>query len=233
MKADGLTFDWPHRHRLHLLLPAMILVAALGHAVMVVVFSASHPPAAFDGPRPAMVYFLRPAEAESGELASLLAADDPALFAPLRGLPGNELPKAAYPATYAAAKPQFAPLPRIITPPPAVSATPLGPVTVNVVSRPPPTLLRQKPLLRLSPGLAARWIGGGSAPSVEAAPPVRVFLGVLSDGTAGYATLDREPSESAVAEAALALARSLRFAPAGAMEWGFVEIEWGAKGTAP
>lgn len=231
MKADGLTFDWPHRHRLHLLLPAMILVAALSHAVMVVVFSASHPPAAFDGPRPATVYFLPPAEAESGELASLLAADDPALFAPLRGLPGIELPKASYPATYAATKPQFAPLPRIATPLPAASETPLGPVSMDVVSRPPPAVLRQAPLLRLSPRLATRWIEGGAAPSVEAAPPVRVFLGVLSDGTVGYATLDREPSESAVAEAALALARSLRFAPAEEMEWGFVEIEWGVKGT--
>jgi hypothetical protein len=231
MKADGLTFDWPHRHRLHLLLPAMIMAAALGHAVMVVVFSASHPPAAFDGPRPSTVYFLPPAEAESGELASLLAADDPALFAPLRGLPGTELPRASYPATYAAAKPQFAPLPRLVGPTPVAAATPLGPVAMKVVSRPLPTTLRQEPRLRLSPGLAARWIGGGLAPTLDAAPPVRVFLGVLSDGTVGYATLDREPSEPATAEAALALVRSLHFAPAEELEWGFIQIEWGAKGT--
>jgi hypothetical protein len=231
MKADRLTFDWPHRHRLHLLLPAMIMAAALGHAVMVVVFSASHPPAAFDGPRPATVYFLPPAEAESGELASLLAADDPALFAPLRGLPGAEPPKASYPATYAAAKPQFAPLPKLVGPTPMAVAAPLGPVAMDVVSRPSPTTLRQEPRLRLSPGLAARWIEGELAPKADAAPPVRVFLGVLGDGTVGYATLDRGPSESSEAEAALALARSLRFAPAADLEWGFIEIEWGVKGA--
>ena len=58
MKSAELLFKWPHRHRIHLLLPAMLILAALAHGGIFFLFSVANPPLKADGINPARVYFL-------------------------------------------------------------------------------------------------------------------------------------------------------------------------------
>jgi hypothetical protein len=155
VKTVALLFNWPHRHRIHLLLPAMLILAALAHCGIFFLFSVANPQVKSDGLNPARVYFLGEASPELAKLESTLTSNDPALFAPRHSTAASIAFCANYTPQFASSRTALLNLPprtrKPTSPPPAT-----GPVIIPTSRQPSPTL-PQNTFHRLSsPDLADR-----------------------------------------------------------------------------
>ena len=234
-RGGTLIFDWPGRHTLHPALPACIILAVLLHAGLFYIFTIIYPAAEPARPRTAQVFFVPGSAPDHSRLTSLLQTDDPAIFAPGRGLsrtghrtasrytPVYEMDKAELDLLPAASKAKADPV--------ALA----GPVALPVPPKPTegkPPLLRTQ--LVSSGPLASRLPALPEPSAFESLPgqslePTIFLVSVRPDGTVAHIVLQR-PSGNALLDArALQLLAALRFQPVpGENIWDEVAFHWGA-----
>ncbi len=233
MRSPNLLFEWPARHRIHILLPAAVLAAGLAHAAIFFLFAAKQPAPGRGGPNPAKVYFLGPGSAAAVQLAPLLDSMDPALHAPGRGLARENPIVADYTPHYLDSTVEFDP-----PPPSAPLETDArvfqGPLEIRREASRAPGPSRVSTRLVFSPSLARRVPPGTGAGSFQTRspdlPPPASFLIALSpEGTPRHVVIDRSSGDAELDQEAVRRLRSLPFLPArgGETEWGFVEFQWG------
>lgn len=236
MKTSPLLFDWPHRHRIHLLFPATLLAAALAHAAIFFLFSVVYPTSGFEGLNPGRVYFLPEGGSDLAQLDCLLASNDPALYAPGHHLGREEF---ASVATYV---PQYNTARLALLNPPHASSPrnsfPRPSGRVEIFHERPASLLPSVPRrtrLTASPEIAERLAdlpdGLSFQTTLLSSPePGVFFVAVSPEGTVVHILVDRSSGDLALDLAAENVLRSLRFTPTGAGKtaWGFIHFDWGA-----
>lgn len=231
-----LTFDWPARHRIHLLLPFGVLIAALLHAAIFFLFSVKYPVSRSDGPNQARLYFLTDSSPEYSRIESALYSSDPALFAPGRGLPElEELPSATYTPQYENATLEWEEL-SLSDRKKSEERIFKGPVRIPLQKTRPIADQTPRPTrLRASAEIAARLTETLDAPKFETrsttAPEPAAFMIALSpEGQVLHTIPDRSSGDPGLDRAAMAFLRKLRFAPSEKADtaWGFVEFQWGS-----
>lgn len=234
MKSPHLTFEWPTRHRIHILLPLMVVLAALAHAAIFFLFAVRQPAPRPGGPNPAQVYFLAPGSAAQIQLAALLSSMDPALFAPGRGLPTEVPIEAVYTPKYLEGSVDFAMPPKVEAPNDEVRSF-YGAVAIprQIAPKIPPAV-PSPTRLKLSESLVGRL--PEELPPMDfqtrsmETPPAASFLVALSPkGELRHVVTDRSSGEADLDEAAINYLREISFLPdqTGETRWGFVEFQWG------
>ena len=234
MKSPHLTFEWPTRHRIHILLPVMVTLAALAHGAVFFLFAVRQPVPRPGGPNPAQVYFLAPGSAASIQLAALLNAMDPALFGPGRGLPTEVPIEAVYTPKYLEGSVDFAMPPEAQPEKPEARifhgavAIPRRSAAIKTETVPSPTRLRMSESLegRLPEQLPTMNFQTRSA---EVPPAASFFVALSSAGALRHVVTDHSTGEADLDKAAINYLRGISFRPdeAGETRWGFVEFQWG------
>jgi outer membrane biosynthesis protein TonB len=242
VKSAELLFKWPHRHRIHLLLPGMLILAALAHAGIFFLFSVANPPVKADGINPARVYFLGEGSPEFAQLESTLASNDPALFAPRHGSSAYRESIATYVPQYASAKTALLNMPpRVKTP---ETSPPLpAPVPITKPQRQHAATGTRIDSNRFSasPELASRLPAAPegillpTGPAPDSLESASFFVGVRSDGTVAHILPNRSSGDTGLDTQALQILKSLRFAPADEtpLAWGFVDFHFGSSPPPP
>jgi hypothetical protein len=235
VKSAALLFKWPHRHRIHLLLPTMLVLAALAHGGIFFLFSVANPPVKADGLNPARVYFLDEGSPELAQLETILASNDPALFAPRHPSSANRESTAIYVPQYASAKTALLNMPPRIKTDAVTSPNP-NPVLVRKPQPTPATTAVHTDSNRLSasPELASRLpetrneMSFPQATTAEALDSASFFVGVRSDGTVAHITPSRSSGDTKLDQQTLQILQSLRFAPDKniPLAWGFVSFHF-------
>lgn len=230
-RSARLIFDWPGRHQLHLVLPFMLILAALFHAGIFFVFSIVYPISEGERPDPISAYFPLAGSEDAQRLTILLSADDPAIFAPGRGDAIMAPTTVAYVPTYATAGSALAPLPPLALPRPSTESQ-VGAVRIPISPKP----AARSPLptrLEVSASLAAR------APALPAGiqfvtsgrtPPdtLRFLINVHADGKVAHVFLQDSSGDAALDATAANVLAQLAFAPSDAeATWGNVSFSWG------
>lgn len=242
MKSAALLFTWPHRHRIHLLLPGMLVLAALAHGGIFFLFSVANPPVKPDGLNPARVYFLDEGSPELAQLETILASNDPGLFAPRHASSARRESTATYIPQYASAKTALLNMPPRIKPGGLTSPNP-NPVLVRKI-RPLPaaTVIRSDSNhLSASPELASRLpdtpdeMSFPHATTADTLDSASFFVGVRSDGTVAHILPARSSGDTKQDQQTLQILQSLRFAPDEniPLAWGFVSLHFAANPPAP
>lgn len=242
MKSAALLFKWPHRHRIHLLLPTMLVLAALAHGGIFFLFSVANPPVKADGLNPARVYFLGEENPELAQLESTLTSNDPALFAPRHPSSANRESTANYVPQYASAKTALLNMPPRIKPGAVPSPNP-DPVIIRKLQPLAQTTAARTDSNRLSasPELASRLpetpdeISFPQATNADALDSASFFVGVRSDGTLAHILPSRSSGDPKLDQQTLQILQSLRFAPDEniALAWGFVSLHFATKPSRP
>lgn len=242
MKSPALLFKWPHRHRIHLLLPATLILAALAHVGIFFLFSVANPPLKSDGLNPARVYFLAEGSPELAQLESTLTSNDPSLFAPRHGSPAHRESIATYTPQYASAKNALLSMPPSLQksepPSPRAEAVPVA------KTRPPRSAAAKTSTsnrLTASTELASRLPEAPKEDLVRRESTINVLdtasflVGIASDGTVVHILPNRSCGDADLDLRTLQILKSLRFAPAEKTPttWGFVEFHFGASGPPP
>ncbi len=120
-----MVFDWPSRHAVHVVLPAMMIVSVLLHGAGLLVFQLKPPAEPVSTRRSASVYFLAPSSTETGKILPRIASADPSLFSAATSedrdiwlLPGSD-----YSPSFDGHRQKFASLPEgeAAAPPPLLS----------------------------------------------------------------------------------------------------------------
>ena len=241
MKSAELLFKWPHRHRIHLLLPAMLILAALAHGGIFFLFSVANPPLKVDRINPARVYFLGEGSPEFAQLESTLASNDPALLAPRHGSSTYRESVATYVPQYASAKNA------LLNMPPRVKTVELSPPISPPIAAPVPiprpqrhhafaaiptnaTLLSTSPELTHRLPQAPEGILLPKSPARDSIETASFFVGVQSDGTVAHILPNRSSGDASLDAQALQTLKSLCFAPADntPLAWGFVDFQLGS-----
>lgn len=235
-RGDSLIFDWPGRHTLHIVLPSCIILAVLAHAGLFYLFTIIYPRPEPAGPSPEVVYFIPPQSADHARLAEILQTDDPAIFAPGRGIAHSEFrPASRYTPGYETEKAALDPLPGVPETSVAkeaqaapVSLTGSRPPSVSQPEPPPTQLVAGEPLAARLPRLPEQ--AGFEALPGQSLEPAGFLVSVRADGSVAH-VLPQHPSGNAQIDArALKLLSSLRFlpSPGGENAWGEVTFYWGS-----
>lgn len=236
MKTPLLTFDWPARHRIHLLLPFAVLIAALVHTAIFFLFSVKYPVSKSDGPDQARLYFLPHSSPEYARIESALYSSDPALFAPGRGLQDlGELPAAAYTPQYEKSVLEWAEPPLGIRKHQEERVF-KGPIPIPLKKSPSPARHSSLPTrLRASAEISARLPETPAAPKFQTKSSLPLetatFMIALSpEGQVLHSIPDKSSGDPGLDRAAMAFLRTLRFLPSEnpGIAWGFVEFQWGS-----
>lgn len=237
MNTPALLFKWPHRHRIHLILPATLVLAALAHGGIFFLFSVANPPVKADGLRPAKVYFVGENNPALAQLESTLTSNDPALFAPRHGDSTSRESIAVYNPQYASAKTAL-----LNMPPRRKTDDATSSVALPVVIRKPPSQRasvanrQDSNRLTASPELAERLpeppreIVRPQKTDADSLDSASFFVGIRSDGTLEHILPSRSSGNADLDLQALQTLKSLRFAPAEniPLAWGFVNFHFGA-----
>lgn len=239
MKSAELLFKWPHRHRIHLLLPAALILAALAHAGIFFLFSVANPPVKADGIHPAHIYFLPVNSPELARLESTLASNDPALFAPRHESPIHTEFQATHIPQYASSRTALLNMPprnkQETTP-----SEPWGPVAIRKPRTPklPESKPAFSPRLTSSPELATRLpeipAGIHSQKNFpDSLETISFFVGIASDGTVAHIVPNSSSGDPACDIQTLQFVKSLRFIPRMEMpiQWGFLNFRLGQEKT--
>ena len=238
MSNQRLIFDWPIRHRVHLLLPFMILVAALAHGA---IFTIVYPQTQKDGLNPAQVFFLPAESGQISEIEEALYSQDPALFAPGGGLPrSDEDFQATYTPQYAGSEPVLTPL-TLKFPVPKFFDAPKEPVEIPRPSTPTrpqgspssgPALVAQGPLARRLPRIPETVVFPSST---ETPAPALFLVGARENGVLDYVVLQQSSGNDTLDRAGMNYLRSATFRPSAGSgtQWDFVEIQWGSRPQTP
>lgn len=239
-----LTFEWPTRHRIHLLLPFAVLIAALLHTAIFFLFSVKHPVSRSDGPDAERLYFLSASSPEYSRIESALFSSDPALFAPGRGLPDSgELPPATYTPQYAKSTITWENAPPRYRKP-REERVYQGPVHFPHKKQPKPVASPARPTrLVASPEISPRLPDIPEAPRFQVPsktpPDSAVFLiAIAPGGEVLHAVPDKSSGDSTLDREAMKFLKNLRFTTSDKPDsaWGFVEFQWGtdlAPSTSP
>ncbi len=230
-----LIFDWPGRHTLHLVLPGCILLAVLLHAGVFYVFAITYPRPEAAGPNPAQAFFIPPGSDVSPQLSAILQTEDPAIFAPGRGVPQSALrPALRYTPTYETQTDGLDPLPAV-PPVKAANKPAAGPVAIPPVRNVPvvpegPARTRLVSTGALASRLPEVPAGSGfQSLAGQSLEPTVFLVSVREDGSVAHLVLQKSSGNSQLDEGALRLLKSLRFQPAaGGSVWSDVAIHWGA-----
>ena len=235
MNTPALLFKWPHRHRIHLLLPTMLVLAALAHGGIFFLFSVANPAVKADGLHTARVYFLDENNPALAQLETTLASNDPALFAPRHGVSASREPTAVYNPQYASARAALLNMPprkKTDDAPASVAAPVAIPKTTN--QRAIASTRQDSNRLTASPELAARLPEPPREilrpQNTDALDSASFFTGIRSDGTVAHILPARSSGNAGLDLQALQILKSLRFAPAEdiPLAWGFVNLHFGA-----
>lgn len=237
MNTPALLFKWPHRHRIHLILPTMLVLAALAHGGIIFLFSVANPPVKADGLRPARVYFLGENNPALARLESTLASNDPALFAPRHGDATARESIAVYNPQYASAKTALLNMPpRRKTD----DATPSAAAPVAIAKprsqRASASGIQDSNRLTASPELTKRLpeppqeIIRSQKTGADSLDSASFFVGIQSDGTVAHILPNRSSGNAELDLQALQSLKSLRFTPDEniPLVWGFVNFHFGA-----
>jgi len=234
MNKDGLIFEWPGRHHLHLLLPVAVLGAILVHLALFFLFSISYPRPDQGAVNSPEVFVVLPGSAGFARLAALLDSEDPSVFAPARGLPAAESLRADYTPQYALAKAALEPLPEPTSSP--VRRRPaFGPVSLRLGEPPERPTPGSPPSMRLAASgvLATRIPSLPSEPSLWPASgtnpgPVEFLAVVRPDGSIAHLFPQQSSGSEEFDRRALDAVRQLKFAPGSSNPaWGILTLEWG------
>ena len=239
-RGGSLIFDWPGRHTLHPVLPACIVLAVILHTGLFYVFTIIYPAAEPSGPRPAHVFFVPEKSADHARLAGILQTDDPAIFAPGRGLPpAEQQPTSRYTPVYEIDNTALDPLPS----PPSAKSEPVGmagPITLPSPRKPSEEKPATLPTQLVSNGpLASRLPTLPESSAFESLPgqslePSGFLVSVRPDGTVAHIVPQRTSGNAQLDAKALELLSSLRFKPAsGDNVWGEVSFHWGSDVYSP
>jgi len=237
LKSSALLFQWPHRHRIHLVLPAMLILAALAHSGIFFLFSVANPPVKADGLRQARVYFLGKGSPELAQLETTLASNDPSLFAPQRRTPDFSGSSAAYVPQYASSKTAL-----LNMPPRSRSSEaktyPSGQVAITIPKRRPPPSSAQLDSNHLTSTseLSERLplppedilVAKDSRDSLDTPT---FFVGLRGDGSIAHIVTERSSGNADIDLRAMQILKSLRFLPAEnlPLAWGFVDFHLGTR----
>ena len=236
MRSPLLIFEWPTRHRIHLLLPATIMLAAILHAAIFFLFSVAYPNATSDGPNPAQVYFLPEGSPAKASLENLLLSSDPAFIAPGRGAIGmSELPPNDYVPQYAENRLSLTTMPPVIAKKNGSSSLPAEPVRIrSQAAREIPARELQRTRLIVAESIKQRIPTQPAGMEFRASrvllPNNASFLVALApDGSVPHVVMDQSSGDQLLDRDAMRFLRSQNFQPAGTnrMEWGVVEFHWG------
>ena len=233
MNTPALLFKWPHRHRIHLLLPIMLVLAGLAHGCIFFLFSVANPPAKADGLHPARVYFLDENNPALAQLETTLASNDPALFAPRHGVSASRESVAVYNPQYASARAALLNMPpRKKTdddPAPVAAPVAIAPTTSQRAIAP---TLQNSNRLTASPDLAARLPEPPSEllrpRNTDTLDSASFFIGIRSDGTVAHILPARSSGNANLDLKTIQIMKSLRFAPAEniPLAWGVVNLHF-------
>jgi len=237
----SLLFDWPGRHSLQLVLPATILLAALVHAGIFFLFAIAYPAPQSDGVDAVQAFLTLPGSPDAERLQALVEGDDPAVFAPGRGLGIAETPPAArYRPSYASSPPQLSGLPpeaggdtlpaeAVPVPMTSVRLPRTGGTPAARPSGPPRTSLSA------SSALAGRTVAFPEDVVFEASPraqldAARFLVAVQPDGSVDAVFLQSSSGSADLDAAAGKRISDLRFEPApdAGVVWDIVAVHWGA-----
>ena len=233
MNTPALLFKWPHSHRIHLLLPAMLVLAALAHGGIFFLFSVANPPAKADGLNPARVYFLDENNPALAQLETTLASNDPSLFAPRHGVSASRESVAVYNPQYASARTAL-----LNMPPRKKTDDAPTPVAAPVSIAPPPSqraiasIRQNSNRLTASPDLTARLPEPPSellrTRNTDMLDSASFFIGIRSDGTVAHILPARSSGNANLDLKIIQIMKSLRFAPAEniPLAWGVVNLHF-------
>ena len=235
MKNIPLIFDWPVRHRIHVLLPVMLALAALAHGSIFFLFAIAYPKRKADALKPAQVYFVPDGSPQKHQIEGLILSSDPSLFAPGRGMPREEgLFSTTYTPQFASEKPALAPLPtRMPVNPPAHLPSSRRDVKFPSPVSPKPQTPPRPARLQSGPTLAERLPPLPDTPlfSTPTSPDAATFLiGVDQDGRVAFLVPERSSGDAAIDSYLIRLLRDLHFAPSNkrGIAWDFLEFHWGS-----
>jgi hypothetical protein len=215
----------------------MLVLAALAHGGIFFLFSVANPPVKADGLKPARVYFLDEGSHELAQLETILASNDPALFAPRHPSSTNRESTAIYVPQYASAKTALLNMPprRKTNDDASLTSVPVA------ISKPPrqqnASAIRQDSnSFTASPELAERRpeppreILRPRKTDTDSLDSASFFVGIRSDGTVAHILPSRSSGNADLDLQALQALKSLRFAPAEniPLAWGFVNLHFGA-----
>lgn len=235
MNTPALLFKWPHRHRIHLLLPTMLVLATLAHGGIFFLFSVANPAVKADGLHTARVYFLDENNPALAQLETTLASNDPALFAPRHGVSASRESIAVYNPQYASARAALLSMPprKKTDDVPASVAAPVA-IAKTLNQRAIASTRQDSNRLTASPELAARLPESPREilrpQNTDALDSASFFIGIRSDGTVAHILPARSSGNANLDLQALQILKSLRFAPAEniPLTWGFVNLHFGA-----
>lgn len=231
-----LTFDWPARHRIHLLLPFAVLIAALLHTAIFFLFSVKHPISRSDGPNQARLYYLPHSSPEYARIESALYSSDPALFAPGKGLQDlGEWPTATYTPQYEKSVLEWAE-PPLGTRKHQDEWVFKGPVHIPLKKLPLPASHPSPPTrLRALAEISARLPETPAAPKFQTKSSLPLetatfMIALSAEGQVLHSITDKSSGDPGLDRAAIAFLRTLRFLPSEnpGIAWGFVEFQWGS-----
>jgi hypothetical protein len=215
----------------------MLVLAALAHGGIFFLFSVANPPVKADGLNPARVYFLDEGSHELAQLETILASNDPALFAPRHPSSANRESTAIYVPQYSSAKTALLNMPPRIKSGEVISPNP-NPVLVRKTGTPPATTAAHPDSNRLSasPELASRLpetpneMSFPQGTNADALDSASFFVGVRSDGTVAHILPSRSSGDTKLDQKTLQILQSLRFAPGEniPLAWGFVSLHFAA-----
>ncbi len=237
MKNTPLIFDWPVRHRIHLLLPAMLVLAALAHGSIFFLFTIAYPKGKTDTLKPAQLFFLPEGSPQKSQVEGLLLSSDPSLFAPGRGMPREEsLFSTTYTPQFSSENIALLPLTRKAESLPSAQIPSLR----REVKFPAPFSPKQEASAhpaRLQSGmsLADRLPALPATPLVSqsASAPLEAatfLIGVDADGQVAFLVLEKSSGDPTIDRELLRLLRGLRFSTAekSGIVWDFLEFQWGS-----
>jgi len=232
---DGLIFEWPGRHHLHILLPIVLVAAAVVHAGLFFLFSIIYPPQESGTIDTAKVFFVATGSPESAPLSALLKSADPAVFAPGRGLPlGDVAAFEQYTPKYDTARVVLDPLPEAPAVVPRAFSAP-GPVPVfgqagaRPPSRPAPPSVRLTATGALESRVPVLPPGAEVQPPAGSDPGSAVFFtAVRADGSVAHLFSQQSSGNEELDRKAAGVLRGLRFSNGpDRLAWGFVTFQWG------
>lgn len=230
MSTRQLLFEWPARHTLQVILPAMIVLAAFAHAAVFLLFSIVYPAPQNSSLAPVQVFIPAPGSVEAEQLARILRSSDPAEFAPGRNV---SLPETKLSPDADATTASLLPMPQV-----AASDTTGGQPwfhrRIVTAEAPPKSAVSAGAPTRLacSPELAARLPRERMAFDLEAPAgwspePAKFLIRVSPEGRVVNIFMQSGSGSPVLDNAATQALLAVQFSPAPEETWGVVRFQWG------
>jgi hypothetical protein len=235
-QRHGLTFEWPLRGKISLVMPGYIAASVAMHALAFYVFQVVYPPTVSIAPPPAVVSLLTPSTPENQAMLAWVAFEDPAAVAnPQEALPKGLLDSPYQPLWVRAhSAPRTAErAPEPVHPPATQNVLSIVGSAMRAAKKPDTIAPGRGTEVRFSGLLANRKIETQPDIHLEAATtaslePARFLIGVSSSGEVRFAFVQQSSGDKSIDQQAEAHLAGMRFAPAEAgLTWGGAIFFWG------